>query len=212
MADDAGSLRTMQKMTASELMTSPVESIRVDSPASEAALRMRELRVSRLLVTDEHGSAAGVISVSDLVVPLGRPSGRRRCVRDVMSHAIVTCLPDTSLEAAARAMTQRRSRSIVVVDDNGLAIGVITGNDLLLLYAPGERGKTVAGLMTTPIITCDADLPLPDAVGLMVKHEVHRLVVIGPDRSDRAPSGVVSTADIVAEMASERSDWQQTPA
>ena len=55
-----------------------------------------------------------------------------------MSYAIVTCLPDTSLDAAARAMTERRSRSIVVVDNSGLAVGVITGNDLPLLYAPGE--------------------------------------------------------------------------
>jgi CBS domain-containing protein len=127
-----------------------------------------------------------------------------------MSHAIVTCRPDTSLTAAARAMTERRSRSLVVVDEHGSAAGVITGNDLLILYSPGPQA-TVAELMRTPVITCEPDLALPHAVALMIKHEVHRLVVVNPDRPDAVPVGIFSTGDVISEMAYERSDWQQTP-
>jgi CBS domain-containing protein len=207
MARDAERLRAMQAMTAAQLMSSPVETISADAPAATAALRMREMHISRLLVTDERGSAVGVISVSDLVAPLGRPSGERRNIRDVMSYAIVTCLPGTSLQAAARAMTERRSRSIVVIDDRGRAVGVITGNDLLSLYQSGKP-ETVADLMSKPIVTCDPDLSLSDAAELMIDREVHRLVVTDSSSGD-APIGIVSTTDIVAEMAQERSVWQQ---
>jgi CBS domain-containing protein len=200
-------LRAMQSVTAGELMSSPVQTIGVEETLSAAASRMRELHLSRLLVLDDQG-AVGVISVSDLVAPLGRPSGARQTVSDVMSHAIVTCPPDTSLQAAARAMTERCCRSIVVVDEHGRAVGVITGNDLLVLYGPGEPAATVTDLMTPPI-TCEADLPLAAAADLIISNEVHRLVVIDASQDSGVPIGVVSTADIVAEMASGRSVWQR---
>jgi CBS domain-containing protein len=206
---DAESLETMQRMTAGDLMTAPVETIPASAAATEAASRMRDLRISRLLVTDESNSAAGVISISDLVAPLGRPSGQRRSVRDVMSHAIVTCLPDASPQAIARAMTERNSRSVVVIDEDGGAVGVITGADLLSLYDPGEQVSTAADLIRKSLITADPDLPLADAADLMIRHEVHRLVVVDPSAGNGAPIGIVSTSDIVAEMAHEHSVWQR---
>lgn len=209
LGDDAEGLRTMQAITAGELMTSPVETIGAEARAAQAAARMRELHLSRLLVVDGEGSAVGVIAVSDLVAGLGEASDGRRCVRDVMSAAIVTCPAGTSVRAAARAMTERRSRSIVVVDDEGRAVGVITGSDLLALYQPGEHETTVAELMRAPI-TCDAELSLSQAADLMIKHEVHRIVVTDASHRDRIPIGIVSTSDIVAEMAHEGSVWQQT--
>lgn len=211
LADNDEGLAAMQRMTAGELMTAPVERIAAGEPAALAATRMRELHLSRLLVTDDNGSAIGVISVSDLVAPLGRPSGGRQTVRDVMSYAIITCSPETSLQAAARAMTERRSRSIVAVDQHGRAVGVITGNDLLSLYVSADPRAPVSELMSPPI-TCDADLPLPDAADLIISNEVHRLIVTDSSRGpEAAPIGIVSTADIVAEMAYERSVWQQGP-
>ena len=205
---DAENLQTMQRMTAAELMTAPVETISATTATSEAAARMRRLRVSRLLVTDESGSAVGVISISDLVAPFGRPSGQRRRVRDVMSHAIVTCPPDTSPQAIARAMTERRSRSVVVIDEDGRAVGVITGTDLLSLYDPGEQVGTAAELIRKPPITAEPDLALSDAADLMIRHEVHRLVVVDPSATNSPPIGMVSTSDVVAEMAQEQSVWQ----
>lgn len=207
LADDSESLETMQNVTAGQLMSAPAETIGVGETAAVAASRMRELRVSRLLVTDDNRSAVGVISVSDLIAPLGRLSGARQIVRDVMSHAIVTCPPETSLRDAARAMTERRSRSIVAVDANGRAVGVITGNDLLSLYDEQELGATVSDLMSTPI-TCDPDLPLSEAAYLMISNEVHRLVVTDASRPHGAPIGIISTSDIVAEMAQAGSVWQ----
>ncbi len=43
----------------------------------------------------------------------------------------------------------------------------------------------------------------------MIRHEVHRLVVTDPSRPDGVPIGIVSTSDIVAEMADERSVWRE---
>lgn len=209
LADDAAGLTVMRAMTAGEMMTSPIETISSRATASEAAARLRELHLSRLLVTNDWGSAVGVISVSDLVAPLWNPSSKRRCVEDVMSRAILTCLAQTPVEAACRAMAERRSRSIVVVDNGGRAAGVITGNDLLSLYERSYQPATVEHLMTPPI-TCTPQLALSEAAHQMVTNEVHRLVVVDSSGSDGAPIGIVSTSDIVAEMAAEHSVWRHT--
>ncbi len=207
LAADPEGFHTMRAVTAGDLKTSPVESIKVTATAAEAAARLRELHLSRLLVKDADSAAVGVISVSDLVMPLGRPSGARRFVGDVMSQAIVTCPPDSSLAAACRAMTERHSRSIVVVNGYGQAVGVITGSDLLKLYNAPSRNATVSELMKTPI-TCSSSLPLAQAAQIMIRNEVHRLVVVDPARPDGAPIGIISTSDIVAEMAYEQSVWR----
>ena len=85
---------------------------------------------------------------------------------------------------------------------------MITGNDLLSLYESRALQGTVADLMTTPI-ACAPDLSLSAAADMMIRHEVHRLVVTDPSRPDGVPIGIVSTSDIVAEMADERSVWRQ---
>jgi CBS domain-containing protein len=208
MADDAAGLETMRTMTARELMTAPIESIAEDAPATEAAARLKRRHIGRLLVRDRDGAPTGVISVSDLVAALGPRSRERQRVRDVMSHAIVTCLPDTPIEFAALAMTERHSRSIIVVDEQGHAVGVISGTDLLALYHEGA-GATVADLMTQPAVTVEADVTLTDAADEMISSEVHRLVVVEPAEHGDAPIGTVSTADIVAEMAQESSVWRR---
>lgn len=207
LGDDSEGLRTMKSVTAGELMTSPIKTIDADATVAATAARMRELHLSRLLVTDEHGAAVGVISVSDLVAPLGRERVGRRTVRDVMSYAIVTCTPETTLPAAARAMTERRSRSIVVVDEAGQAVGVITGNDLLTLYESTPPATMARDVMQRPI-TCDIDLPLRDAIDLIIRHEVHRVVVTDSSTADAVPAGVLSTSDVIQEMAQEGSVWQ----
>jgi CBS domain-containing protein len=53
--------------TASEVMTSPVFTIASDASRSQAARLMRERNVRRLVVVDERGRIAGIVSRSDLL-------------------------------------------------------------------------------------------------------------------------------------------------
>ena len=210
LSTDAEGLEVMLGMTAGELMTAPPETIDAGAPAGEAAARLRRGRILRLLVTEE-GRPAGVISVSDLVASLARAATERRCVADVMSRGIVVCPPDTPVFAAARSMTERRSRSLVVVDSGGRPLGVVTGFDLLALYEPGAAETTVAELMQPPL-TIGPDASLRDAADLMLRHETHRLVVVDPERPNAMPLGLVSTSDLVAEMAEPGSVWRDAAA
>ena len=128
---DMESLDTMRKMTARDLMTSPIESIAADTSVEEAAKRMIEKQIHRMLVT-ELDQPIGVISVSDFVASIAaQEKAKRETVGDVMSDVFLVCRDQTTVISAARTMTQARWRSVLVVDSYGRPIGAITGNDLL---------------------------------------------------------------------------------
>ncbi|MEO3863765.1 CBS domain-containing protein [Acrocarpospora sp. B8E8] len=59
--------RKAQALTAADLMTSPAVTIRPDTSVVRAVRVMDEQRVKRLLVVDDEGRLAGVISRSDLL-------------------------------------------------------------------------------------------------------------------------------------------------
>jgi CBS domain-containing protein len=201
LATDLESFEMMRTLTADELMTTPVTSIEADAPASEAALRLRNEHLSRFVVAED-GQAVGVIAVSDFVRALAHASTRPSTVADVMSRTIVVAHLDTHVPDLARGMSERRSRSVVVLDRRGRARGVVTGHDLL----EADPEMTAEQLMQPPI-TISPAATLREAADSMVQNEVHRLVVADPGELHALPLGLVSTYDIVAEMAEPGSRW-----
>jgi CBS domain-containing protein len=96
-------------------------------------------------------------------------------------------------------MTERRSRSIVVVDVVGKPLGVETGHDLLRVLGDDGASK-VAEVISREILSIEPDATLQEAAERMLRHRVHRLVVVDPSPGGAAPIGVISTADIAAAM------------
>lgn len=210
LSTDHASLDTMRQLTAGEMMSKPPLSIHADALANEAIAFMKTHQVHRLLVT-EAGKTVGIVSVGDIVLSLARQSTTRQTVADVMSRGIVVCRQATKLHQAARAMTERRSRSLVVVDPYGEPRGIITGWDLLdalRAHGDGAEEKTVVEIMHPPL-TISPAASLREAADLMISNHVHRLLVLDPSQPEIFPLGLISTSDIVAEMAEAESVWQE---
>jgi CBS domain-containing protein len=206
LADDEESLAALRGMTAGELMTPTVETIDAAAPAAEAALRMHERRIARLVVIDDD-RPVGVLATSDVIRHIGSAPTARGTVADVMSRGFVACRPDAPASAVARAMTERRSRSVVVLHSSGRVLGVVTGHDLLPLAASGGGNIEAAALMNPPVIV-DPGADLRHAADMLVTREVHRLVVVDAGEPEATPVGIISTWDILAEMATPESAWR----
>ena len=73
-------------MVASELMSSPPITIAVDASLTAAARLMHELNVRRLIVVDERGKIAGIVSRSDILQLFLRTDEEVR--EDVVGHVI----------------------------------------------------------------------------------------------------------------------------
>jgi CBS domain-containing protein len=209
LSGDPESLAVMRGMTARELMSSPVEMIDVDTPASVAAMRMKEDSIRRLLVV-ENKKPIGVISVSDFLRDIvSKTTLKREYVSDVMSDAYLVCRDKTSVTAAARAMIESGWRSVVVSGPHGKPLGVFSGLDLLSFseFDHIPDSMLVVEIMHPPL-TIAIDASLHEAAKLMIDNHHHRILVIDPEHIDSLPLGVISSFDIVSEMARPDSVWQ----
>jgi len=206
---DPQSLEVMRGLTAGDLMSSPVASIEASATIKEASQRLVQEGIRRLLVT-EQGKPVGVISVSDIVAQIGSAErlGRGQ-VGDVMSDAYLVCRDKTPVTAAARAMTSAGWRSVVVVDAMGHPLGVVSGLDMLPVCAEKDCQQVTVSEIMHPPLAIPINASLQEAANLLIEHHYHRLIVVDPEQPDAMPLGVISTFDIVAEMARPDSVWQK---
>ncbi len=206
---DSQSLATMRTLTAGELMSSPVDTIEASMPLGEAAHLLIENDINRLVVT-EKGVPSGVISTSDFVSSIAKEEKTlRQTVADVMSDAILVCRDKTPLTSAARTMTQAGWRSVLVVNAKGTPEGVVSGQDLLPYVKNGVDEKLTVRDIMHPALTIDIHAKLREAADLMIQKHYHRLVVVDQDDPQAFPLGIISSFDIVSEMARPGSIWQK---
>jgi len=207
---DEESLNTMRKLTARDLMTSPIETVDVNASVHEVARGMTDKEIHRMLVTDD-GKTVGVISISDFVAGIAdQEEVKRQTVGDVMSHTFLVCREDNTVLSAARTMTQAGWRSIIVVDARGKLQGVITGHDILHLAGTTVDGNLrVRDFMDRKLITTDIHSSLQEAADLMIQNHRHRVIVVDKSDPESFALGVISSFDIVAEMARPKSIWQK---
>jgi predicted transcriptional regulator len=203
------SLDVMRKLTAADLMSKPINTIDANLTLTDAAREFIERDVNRLVVT-ENGKPVGIISLSDFVANIAEMGASKRDnVGDVMSDAVLVCRGKTPIISAARAMTSAGWRSVLVVDVNGKVLGVVSGRDLLPYIQNGNaEGKIVRDVMH-PALTIDISDSLREAADKMIQNHHHRLVVVDRENPDAFPLGVISSFDIVAEMARPDSVWQK---
>jgi len=120
-----------------------VVSISPTSTVFEAAELMNDRGVGGLLVVDADKNLVGVFTERDIlrrVVVAGR-NPKTTQVSEVQTTAVVTCLPETSLDECSAIMTKRRIRHLPIADEQTV-YGVVTIGDLLA-FQVAEHESTI---------------------------------------------------------------------
>lgn len=116
----------------------------------------------------------------------------RHRVRHVMSSPVVTIVADAAIADASRHMVEAGISSLVVVDEQGRSLGIITERDVLRTVA-GDReraiGRSVGSVMSSPVVTVRDDALVYVAMGRMDRLKLRHLVAT--DRAGRA-TGMVT--------------------
>jgi CBS domain-containing protein len=208
LSTDEPSLAAMRTMTAGELMSTPPMIINAEAPITEAARLMKEDGYKRLLVTHDN-QQVGVVSLSDLIASLATTTPiTRGTVADVMARVMLVCRRETRVADIARGMTTSGYRSVLVVAANGTPMGVVSGLDILAAVEDRERQYATAEEVLHPALMIQPTASLREAADLMIEHHHHRIVVVDPDDTLAMPIGIISSVDIVAQMAQPGSIWQ----
>ena len=99
---------------------------------SDAARMMSERRIGSLLITDDHGAIAGILSERDIVRAVAKLGERalNSAIADAMTRDVMTCVEDEPINEIMSRMTSGKFRHLPVVAD-GKLIGIISIGDVV---------------------------------------------------------------------------------
>jgi CBS domain-containing protein len=132
-----------------DFATSVVAVVEPETSALVVAKIMRQHHVGALVVVDAQAKThpVGIVTDRDLVLEL-MAEGLDPAVftaGDIMTVDLVTATPNLDAMEAVQLMKQHRLRRLVLVDDEGRLVGIITMEDVLELLTR-ELADLTAGL------------------------------------------------------------------
>ncbi|MDX2258582.1 MAG: CBS domain-containing protein [Hyphomicrobiaceae bacterium] len=98
----------------------------------EIAEQLANRKIGAIVIVDDHGSVAGIVSERDVVraVASGGETNLKAAVSSVMTRNVVTCAESQTIEDLMAVMTKGRFRHVPVVD-NGRLVGIVSIGDVV---------------------------------------------------------------------------------
>jgi CBS domain-containing protein len=120
-------------------------------------------------------------------------------------YGVYTCHTDLSLREAARKMVDEDISSLVVVDGDGVLLGILTRVDLMRARQSHDDWGSlgVGSVMSPDVVTVRPEETLDTVMALLLDRHIHRVVVVRQEDDGLHPVAVLSAADIVYHMARE---------
>jgi CBS domain-containing protein len=120
-------------------------------------------------------------------------------VSDLMRKNVFTIRETASIQNSAKEMNNKKVSSLLVVDRNGKAKGLITERDLVRkVCIKNVRTSEVKNkqVMSSPLITINSTSSPSVAADLMLKHNVRHLLVVDENSEDNGkPIGIITPLD-----------------
>ena len=134
-------------LSVQDVMTRELQTLRRNDPLVEAEKIMRAGHLRHVLVLEDDGKLAGLLSHRDIFYnQLSRSMGHGKFAHDsalegfpvkqVMQTSLVTIAPEAPLGEAATLMMERGIGCLPVVDGDEL-VGLLTAGDFLAVLSPG---------------------------------------------------------------------------
>lgn len=120
-------------------------------------------------------------------------------VKNVMTKPVITIDKGSSVLEAAKIMSEKRIGCIVVTDE-GKPVGIATERDILQgVVAKGLDASKVKmkDIMSKPLITINGNMPIINAIRVMEKNNVRRLLVVEKEKL----VGIVTQRDLLRALA-----------
>jgi CBS domain-containing protein len=128
-------------------------------------------------------------------------------VIEAKRFGVLTCRPDETLVAAARRMADHTISALVVVNADGVLLGLLSRTDLVAACYQWDdwADHTVEEVMSREVVTVFPDEPLGRVMELLLDRHIHRVVIVEPRLHYRPadgprPLGVISAADLLYHM------------
>jgi predicted transcriptional regulator len=203
-------VRALYEIPVKHLMEKEVVLItdKLEDDFYQCASRMENLQIGSIIIVDTKGDLSGIVTRTDLVKSYANLFGGKYQVKDFMNTKLFTCRKSDSLKLALDLMNQNKVSRLIVTDDNGLTLGLISTNTMLThsdyftkgstrsrdyLLPLGEK-VTVGDLIQENLVTIKDEEDLAKAASIMIKNKISGIPVLD---SNKKLVGLVSKTDIV---------------
>jgi CBS-domain-containing membrane protein len=157
----------MESLTVGDVMTTPVITVREETPFKELVRLMKEHDISGLPVLNSDGCAVGIVTEADLLEVVGEPTGVKKrhkqfgrlldkllvpgraepidsstantSARSLMTAELKTTTPDTPVRDAARHIVESGVKRLPVLDGANHVVGIVSRQDLLRPYLQDDE-------------------------------------------------------------------------
>ena len=174
----------------------PVITVKPESSIFDVLLQMQTNFVKHIVITIKN-IPVGIVTERDINKFLGEDKTARAVneipIKHVMQKNVITITDDAEdyFDQCAARMETFKIGSIVIVNDIGELVGIISKTDLTKAYASVfGRNYLVKNFMSKKIVTCRKSDSLRFALNLMNNNQVSRLIVTNENGD---PAGIIST-------------------
>ena len=205
-------IRTLDQIPLDEIMSTGLVTITLGTQdhLTQCAIRMETFQISSVIVVDDDGKLVGITTKSDLVKNFANVYVGVYKVKDYMSKKIITCRKSDSLFFVLNMLNKNKVARIVVTDNEGKPIGMVTYDTFLrnseyfkggkqdtrnyLLPTTSAKGMNVGDVVGNELLIVESEEDLTKAAKLMTEYKVSGVPTVDTDGN---LEGIISSSDIV---------------
>ncbi|HLE24657.1 MAG TPA: CBS domain-containing protein [Thermodesulfobacteriota bacterium] len=125
--------------------------------------------------------------------------------KDVMKTEVVTVLLSAPITEAALSMREEDIGALIVVDDEGRPVGIITDRDIVVSVIANSKNPLeiiVEEVMTKKLIVVQEDASIFEILKILAKNNIRRVPVMRRGKL----VGIVSVDDLIVVITTELSN------
>jgi len=153
--------------------------------------------IRRLVVVNENNSLMGIVTQDILIKNLdGYVFKSSIPISDFINtySKLVTIHKNTSIFEAIKTMNRDKIGSVIVTDDDGCNIGIVSEKDILFnMYYKNDTKRAISTIMSSPIISVRDDEKTDDVINMMRLEKIRRVLIV--DSENNKPLMLVTTRD-----------------
>jgi len=179
-----------------------------DDHLQQCAIRMETFRIGSVILIDNDGKLIGILSRTDITKAFAAIFADKFHVKEFMNEKLITCRETDTLKFALNMLNRNHISRLVVTDENGKPVGIITTNDFLkhsdfftreddvkeYLISGNADEACVRDLIKTDLVTIEQGEDLAKAASLMVDNKISGIPVLDENQN---LVGIIDKSDIV---------------
>ncbi|MBL3590699.1 MAG: CBS domain-containing protein [gamma proteobacterium endosymbiont of Lamellibrachia anaximandri] len=192
----ASSVADIQRHLVGSVMSTDLVTALQTLDYREGYERFAENKIRHLVVVDDSGRLAGIVTETDIMRHMGLEHFLQYTgLSSIMTRGVVTFSPKATLDQVMKRMTSARI-SCIIVEENGFPVGIVTERDAVRQMDAGIDFSLVPleQVMTSPVQTVDTGIGIHEASVRMQKLGIRRLVAV--DKAGKL-EGLVTEHDVV---------------